>query len=74
MAIAEELKLYMAEAMKIDTAPWVNACTEVDMEELYSELSLQKLKNKPTYTQNINIKDYIELFQETENEPEHNSW
>ena len=72
MAIAEELKLYMAEAMKIDTAPWVNACTEVDMEELYSELSLQKLKNKPTYTQNINISDYRELFQETENEPEHN--
>ena len=50
--------------MKIDTAPWVKACTEVDMEELYQELSLERLENQATGTKGRPIRDYKEMFGE----------
>ena len=46
ITIAEDLKPFIEEAMKIDSAPWMKACTEVDMEELYTELTLERLANQ----------------------------
>ena len=57
----------------IDIAPWVSAYTDVGMGELYSELSLEKLENKPTYIQSTRIGDYKDLFQEMDNEPHDNN-
>ena len=42
MEIAEELKITTEETMKIDMAPWAKAYTEVDLEKLYTELTLEK--------------------------------
>ena len=43
------------------------------MDELYTELNLEKLKNKPTHIQGTSISDYKDLFQENENEPHDSS-
>ena len=50
--------------MKIDTAPWVKACTEVDMEELYTDLTLERLENRAKGTKGRPISDYKEMFSE----------
>ena len=48
--------------MKIDTAPWVKACTEVDMDELYTELALERLENQAKGTRSTPIRNYKEMF------------
>ena len=60
----EELKEYTGDAMKIDTAPWLKACTEVDMDELYTELELEKLENDGTSTKGRKLQDYKQIFAE----------
>ena len=62
MTIAEDLKPYTEDAMKIDTAPWMKACTEVNMHELYTELTLERLENQAKGTKGIPISDYKEMF------------
>ena len=62
----EELKEYTAEAMKIDTAPWVKACTEVNMDELYTELGLEKLENDATSVKGKTLEDYKQVFNDTD--------
>ena len=64
MAIAEDLKPYTKEAMKIDTAPWVKACTEVNMDKLYTELTLERLENQVMEYKGTTIYEYKELFQD----------
>ena len=46
MSLAEELRPYTQDAMKIEMAPWIRDYN-VNMEDLYSELSLEKIENKP---------------------------
>ena len=41
----DELKEYTGEGMKIDTAPWIWPSKEVNMDNLYTELKLEKLEN-----------------------------
>ena len=48
--------------MKIDTAPLVKACTEVDMDKLYTELTLERLENQVMQYKSRPIQDYKELF------------
>ena len=47
--------------MKIEVAPWIRDYV-VDMDDLYTELTLEKLKNKPTGREAKTVKDYKELF------------
>ena len=49
--------------MKIEVAPWIREYV-VDMEELYSELTLEKIQNKPTGTFKSKIHNYKELLGE----------
>ena len=62
--VAEELKTYTADAMKIDVAPWTKAYTEVDMDKLVTELTLENIENEPSTKQRHTIEDYKQLFEE----------
>ena len=62
----EEQKRYTEEAMKIDIAPWATAYTEVDMDKLYTELTLEKLENTPASIHHEKIENYQELFKSSE--------
>ena len=62
--VAEELKTYTADAMKIDMAPLAKAYTEVDMDKLYTELALENIENEPSAKQRDTVKDYKQLFEE----------
>ena len=62
----EEQKRYTEEAMKIDMAPWAKAYTEVDMDKLYTELTLEKLENTPASIHSEKIENYQELFKSHE--------
>ena len=59
--LAEELRLYTEEAMKMEPAPWIKDY-EVDMDELYCELTLEKLENKLSGVEGQPLTDYKELF------------
>ena len=63
--IADKLRPYTADAMKIEVAPWIQDYV-VDMDDLYTELALEKLHNKPTRQDAIMLKDYTELFRNCE--------
>ena len=60
--LTDELKEYTGEAMKIDAAPWMRPCTEVDMDKLYTELRLEKLENETASIKNRKIEDYKQIF------------
>ena len=62
----DQLKEYTAEAMKIDTAPWMKACTEVKMDELYTELGLEKLENDATSVKGKTLEDSKQVFNDTD--------
>ena len=66
LEFVEELKEYTAEAMKIDTAPWMKACTEVNMDEMYTELGLEKLENNATSVKDKTLEDYKQVFNVTD--------
>ena len=68
-SLAEELRPYTADAMKIEVAPWIRDYV-VDMEDLYSELKLEKLHNKPFGISEEPLNDYKELFVKSEQELE----
>ena len=50
--------------MKIDMAPWATGYTEIDMEKLYTELTLESVENRPSETYCEPVKEYKELFKE----------
>ena len=58
----EDLREYTADAMKIEAAPWIRDYV-VDMEELYTELSLEKIHNKPIGEEFKTLNHYTDLFQ-----------
>ena len=68
-SLAEELRPYTADAMKIEVAPWIRDYV-VDMEDLYCEQKLEKLHNKPFGVSEQPLKDYKELFVGSEQELE----
>ena len=47
LTLAEEIHPYTAEAMKIEVAPWIRDYV-THMDNLYTELTLEKINNKPT--------------------------
>ena len=60
--IADNMRPYTADAMKIEVAPWIKDYV-VNMEELYTELTLEKLHNKPAWYNIQTLKHYKELFE-----------
>ena len=59
--IADQLRPYTAEAMKIEVASWIRDYV-VDMNELYTELALEKIHNKPIGQDAEMLNHYFELF------------
>ena len=63
--LIEKLKECTEERMRIEMAPWQKGYT-VAMDELYTELTLEKIDNKPTGPEGQVLDDYQELFIESE--------
>ena len=61
MALAEEIRPFTEQAMKIEVAPWIKDYV-VDMDELYTELSLEKINNELKGEKTNVVEDYKELF------------
>ena len=61
--IADNLRPYTSEAMKIEVAPWIRDYV-VDLEELYTQLTLEKIHNKIAGECTKTLKDYREVFDE----------
>ena len=58
---AAKLKPYAERVMKIEVAPWIEDYI-VDMNDLFTELILEKLKNKPAGLEVKLLKNYEDLF------------
>ena len=56
--------------MKIEMAPWAKAYT-VDMIDMYTELTLGEIKNKPAGPINSKISNYKDLFRENPDPGKH---
>ena len=63
-SIAEDVRPFTKRAMKIQVAPWLKGYN-VDMEKLYTELTLEKIENEPTGPLEKRLEDYKELFVKT---------
>ena len=61
LTLAEELRPYTEQAMKIEPVAWIKDYL-VDMEELYTELTLEKINNKPFGQKRKKLENYKELF------------
>ena len=59
--LAEKLRAHTAKTTRIEMAPWAKAYT-VDIKEIYTELTLEKIENQPTGPEGKIIDDYKELF------------
>ena len=55
--------------MKIEVAPWIRDYV-VNMEDLYTEVVLEKLDYKPTGESSKALSDYRELFIRADKEPD----
>ena len=60
-SIASSLQEHYKKTMKIEMAPWAKAYT-VDIKDMYSELTLEKIENKPSGPSHSKINDYRDLF------------
>ena len=61
LTLAEELRPYTEKAMKIEPAPWIKDYL-VDMEELYTELTLEKVDEKLFREDRRKLENYKDLF------------
>ena len=61
ISIAEQIRPLMERLMKIEVAPWIRDYV-VNMEDLYTELVLEKLDYKPSGEHKIVFSDYKELI------------
>ena len=59
--IADNLRPYTADAMTIEVAPWIQDYV-VDMDDLYTELALEKIHNKVAWQDVKELNHYAELF------------
>ena len=63
LTLAEDLKPDIQQRMKIEMAPWVKGYT-VDMDKLYTELTLEKIENEPSGPENTKFTDFKLLFED----------
>ena len=64
---ARIIRPYTAEAMKIEVAPWIRDYV-ANMDELYTKLILEKIKNRQLNKEIIMLEDYVDLFNDREKE------
>ena len=62
--IAEELRPYTADTMKIEVAPWIRDYV-TDMDNLYTELTLEKMQNETTWQNGKMLKHYSDIFEKS---------
>ena len=60
-ALAEKLRPYTAQTIKLEVAPWIRDYT-VDMEDLYTDLTLEKVTHTPKGTTKKKLENYEEMF------------
>ena len=63
LTIADDMRPYTADNMKIEVAPWIKDYV-VDMDDLYTDLTLEKIHNKPRGEDVKTLKSYEELFED----------
>ena len=61
LSLAEDLRPHMTKCMKMEPAPWIRDYV-VDMEELYTELELQKINHRLYCEEHVKLENYRELF------------
>ena len=61
MHLAENLRPYMAQVMKIEVAPWIREYV-TNMDNLYTEHVLEKVDNMPYGQNRVKLENYKELF------------
>ena len=61
----EDLREHTAHAMKIEVAPWIKDYV-VDMDKLYTELTLEKIDNMPIGEEAKMLNHYTDLFKKCE--------
>ncbi len=66
MTLAETLRPFTEQRTKIEVAPWIENDV-VGMQELYRELTIEKLENKPCGVQEQSVASYKDLFPENAN-------
>ena len=59
--LADNMRPYMTASMKIEVAPWVRDYV-VNMEELHTDLHLERIERRPTGIETIAVQDYRHLF------------
>ena len=62
LTLAEEIRPFTKDAMKIEVAPWIKDYV-VDMDDLYTELSLEEVQNKPTGDEAQILASYKDVFE-----------
>ena len=61
LELADNIRPYVAKSMKMEPAPWIRDYV-VDMEELYTELTLQKIDKKLFRDERRQLENYKVLF------------
>ena len=70
ISIAEQVRPHMERLMKIKVAPWIRDYV-VNMEDLYTEVFMEKLDNKPTGLHICVLNHYKDLFVRPTHKPCH---
>ena len=60
-SIGSSLRNHYKKTMKIEMVPWAKAYT-VDMKDMYTDLTLEKIENQPSGPSHLKINDYKVLF------------
>ena len=64
---ARIVRPYTADAMKIEVAPWIRDYV-ADMDELYTKLILEQIRNRRLSEEIIVLENYVDLFHDREKE------
>ena len=63
--LADQLRPHMEQAMKMEVAPWIRDYV-VNMEDLYSDLTLERIVNTSAFQKPLELRHYMEIFCEKE--------
>ena len=61
---AEEMKPYIEDGMKIEIAPWAKGYS-VNIKDIYTDLTLEKIDNHPTGPKRHRIERYTDIFEDS---------
>ena len=62
--VAEEMKPYIEDAMKIEITPWAKGYS-VHINDIYTELTLEKIDNHPTGPKHHRVERYTDIFEDS---------